>query len=254
MKTIFRRTLSAIFLFGGIFLLADGMFLAVKTNVNAGTAMVLLAGAALALCGLFSRQILRATEGGWLRILKYIVLALLLFLIFMIAFLTYVGRGGAVSYKEDAVVVLGAAVNGTRVSRSLAHRLDAAAEYARKNPKAAIIVSGGKGPQEAVTEAYAMEQYLLDKGIAPERIIKEEKATSTFENFQFSKAILDSRFKNEYDCVYVTSGYHLYRAGKIAEQAGMKAEGLGAVTEWYYLPSAYMRESLAVMKFWILKR
>lgn len=249
-----RKTVSVICFLAGVFFLADGLFLAAKTNINAGTAMVLLTGVALVLCGLFSRSILRATERGWSRILKYVVLLSILFMVCMVSFLVYMGQGGVVNEEADAVIVLGAAVHGTHVSRSLAHRLDRAIGYAKQNPKAVIVVSGGKGPQETITEAYAMEQYLLNKGVAKERIIKEEKATSTFENFRFSKVILDNCFEKDYDCVYVTNSYHLYRAGKIAEQAGLRAKGLGAVTDWYYLPSAYMRESLAVMKFWLLKR
>ena len=52
------------------------------------------------------------------------------------------------------------------------HRLGKAVD-ANRNYKAIIIVSGGQGPQEDITEALAMERYLKNKGIPQERIIKK---------------------------------------------------------------------------------
>ena len=117
-----------------------------------------------------------------------------------------------------------------------------------------IVVSGGRGPQEEVTEASAMERYLMDKGISKQRIVKEERATSTYENFKFSREILDKHFKGAYTCVFVTSDFHLYRARSIGAAADLEAKGLGAKTDWYNLPPSYLRESLAVVKFWMIKR
>lgn len=124
----------------------------------------------------------------------------------------------------------------------------------RKTPGALIIVSGGQGPQEDVTEGFAMEQYLIKKGIPQEKIIKEEKATSTYENFKFSKEILDKNLGKTYTCAYITNHFHLYRAGKLAEETGINARQIGAKMDWYFVPSCYFRETLAVIKLWILKR
>lgn len=238
----------------GLLLIADGLFLAVTTNVNTGTVLTLLAGAALCICALWHEKITKITEKGILRAARYIVLAGAIFVMCLILFLGYTAHKDSVNYMEDAVIVLGAAVHGDKVSRTLAYRLDKAAEYSAENPEALIIVSGGKGPQEAVTEASAMEQYLIRKGVSAQRIVKEEKATSTFENFKFSKEVLDRCLKDGYSCAYITSDFHLYRAGSIAKQAGIDAEGLGSHTEWYNLPPSYLRESLAVVKFWLLKK
>ena len=102
-----------------------------------------------------------------------------------------------ITYKEDAIIVLGAAVRGEEISGALQKRLDVAIEYYQKNPDVVIVVTGGQGPQEDITEALAMERYLLANGIPKEKIIKEEKATSTYENFKFSKVLLNEYFSNQ---------------------------------------------------------
>lgn len=249
-----KRIFRAFTLLCGIFLLADGLFLVIATNLNTGTILVLLAGAFLTVCSIWSETIRKRTARGFGRVVKYAVLAMILLELCLIGFLAFQGHRDMPDHGEDAVIVLGAAVHGDQVSRSLARRLDKAVEYYGENPNVLILVSGGKGPQETVTEASAMEAYLRDKGIPAEKIAKEEKATSTYENFFFSKQLLDERFTESYDCVYITNTYHLYRAGSMAELAGIKAVGLGASSDWYYLPAAYLRESLATVKFWVLKR
>ena len=72
----------------------------------------------------------------------------------------------------DYVIVLGAQVRGTRVTRTLRYRLNAAAQYLRTNPETQVIVSGGQGTGEDISEAAAMAAYLLEQGIAAERIIQ----------------------------------------------------------------------------------
>lgn len=249
-----KKIITKLLLLAGIALFWDGIFVAIRTNLKVGTLLTLLAGAVLMVYGIWYKKIEQLTAKGIGRVLKYIVLVGICFVLVMVIFLASQAFHDTVTYDEDAVVVLGAAVHGDKVSRSLAHRLDKAAEYAEENPDAIIVVSGGQGMQETVTEAFAMEQYLLKKGLDAKRIIKEEKATSTYENFHYSKEILDEVLGDQYTCAYVTNGYHTYRAGKIAERAGMQAEGLGTYTDWWYTPSSYLRETLAVVKFWVFRR
>ena len=75
----------------------------------------------------------------------------------------------------DYMVVLGAQVNGTKVSRALRYRLDAAFEYAMDNKNTKVIVSGAQGYKEDITEAKAMRDYLVEKGLEVERVIMEDK-------------------------------------------------------------------------------
>ena len=170
------------------------------------------------------------------------------FVVFLLTF----GSTDNVTKKEDAVIVLGAALHGERPSAVLADRLDTAVEYYQQNENAVIVVTGGKGMQENITEAAAMEKYLVNKGVPREKIIKEEKATSTFENFVYSKEILDELFEDKYTVAYITNEYHIYRAGAIAKTTGFENfTHKHSSTRWYSLIPGTLRECLGVMKFWV---
>ena len=82
----------------------------------------------------------------------------------------------------DTMIVLGAKVNGTEVSNTLKLRLDKAIEYYNKHKSVNIIVSGGQGNDENITEALAMKNYLISNGVNSNNIIEENKATTTLKN------------------------------------------------------------------------
>lgn len=152
----------------------------------------------------------------------------------------------------DYIIIHGAGLlNGKRVSPLLARRIDKGIEAFKKfDRKAKIIVSGGKGDDEKISEAEAMKRYLLEKNIGEENIICEDKSTTTFENLKYSKKIMDDE-KENYKCIFVTNNYHVFRTGLFAKKINLKAEGLGCKTAMYYLPSAFIREYIAIM--WYMK-
>lgn len=157
-------------------------------------------------------------------------------------------------YSEDALIVLGCGINGTVPSRNLKDRLDTAIEYYNNNSDALIVVSGGQGPQEDITEAEAMERYLLENNISKNIIIKEDKSTSTNENFIFSNEILINRLGENYKAAYITNDFHIYRAGRLAELNGVNAVGYSAPTELFSIIPNYLRESLAVIQLWVFDK
>ena len=117
----------------------------------------------------------------------------------------------------DTIIVLGAGVNGSTPSLSMCNRLDAALAYLNANPAATVIVSGGQGPGEDITEAKAMADYLTAHGIDSARIVQEDRSRTTRENLENSFAILRARGGDPADGVgIVTSEYHLYRAKRMA--------------------------------------
>ena len=160
---------------------------------------------------------------------------------------------GAVSEPDsnaDYVIVPGAKVNGTNPSRVLRQRLDKAIEYAEQNSDSEIIVTGGKGTDEDISEAEAMKNYLVKKGISDDRIITENKAADTGENLEYSKDIIGDTDKS---IVIVTSDFHMYRAVKIAEQTGFtRISGLPARTDAGLIPNYYVREAFGVIKYFVL--
>ncbi len=150
----------------------------------------------------------------------------------------------------DYLVVLGAKENGTVVSQILGSRLDAAVGYAEDNRDTKIIVSGGKGLGEDVSEARAMYEYLMRKGVSQERIIMEEWSTNTKENIEFSKRLMEEdEDVAGLKVVVVSNGFHVYRATSIAKKSGLRnAEGLGARTNRILMVNYYVREAFAVVK------
>ena len=147
----------------------------------------------------------------------------------------------------DYVIIHGAGLlEGGRMSKLLAQRLDKAIEVYRKDPTPPILIpSGGKGSDEIISEAEAMERYLLEKGIPANMIIKEDQSATTYENLVNSKAIIDAREGSRYT-VLVTSNYHVYRALRYCRKIGLKATGVGSHVAFYYWPSALIREFIAV--------
>lgn len=152
---------------------------------------------------------------------------------------------------EDAtVVVLGCRVYGERASLSLVERLEAAYSYLEEHPNAVCIVSGGKGDGENISEAECMYRWLVAKGIDKARIYKEEQSTSTEENIAFSKVLMEEECLNK-DIAIVTSDYHCYRSGVIAENEGMSFGAVPGHTAIWLLPTFYVRELYAILAEWI---
>ena len=150
----------------------------------------------------------------------------------------------------DYVIVLGASVKPEGVSRTLKLRLDKAAEYAKQNPSAVLILSGGQGADEPCTEAAAMMRYLEDKGVPPERMILEEQSQSTTENIAYSRIFLEEHAENENpDVGILTSNFHLLRARLIAEKQGMEnIRGIAAESDRVLFVHFCFRDSLAILK------
>ena len=238
----------------GSVLTVYGLMLCFMSNIEFGVVLVLALGIAILCTGIFYSKLKKLTEIKAFRVLRNILIVLLCGEFALVSFLVVYGISDNVDFKEDAVIVLGAGVRGDKVSLPLKLRLDRAIEYHHKNPEAVIVVTGGKGMQETVTEAYAMEKYLIQNGVDENKIIKEEKATSTFENMKFSKEILDNRFNNDYSIAVITNNFHIFRGTTIAKKAGFEdVSHMHAGLQWYNLMPCFIRESLAIIKMIVLE-
>ncbi|MGW4847112.1 YdcF family protein [Nocardia brasiliensis] len=159
---------------------------------------------------------------------------------------------GRLPYRPgmDAIVVHGSGLVGARVPPLLAARLDRAAQIywdeLAEGRKPVIITSGGKGSDEAVSEAAAMADYLLARGIPEDSVAREEKSTTTRENLLFIKRLLGERGTTT-RMVLVTSNFHILRTAILARRLRLDAEVTGARTAFYYLPSAILREFIAIV-------
>ncbi|MCT1174832.1 YdcF family protein [Lactococcus lactis] len=143
------------------------------------------------------------------------------------------------------ILVLGSRINQNKKPAKITQeRLDAALLLAKNNPQAKIIVSGAKGADEPVSEAFSMKNYLITHHISADRIISEDKAGDTAENIAYSKKYFDGK------TVIVTSDFHLYRALYLAKQEGVKVEGFATKTKvnnLLYYPNYYGHEILGLI-------
>lgn len=148
----------------------------------------------------------------------------------------------------EYVIVLGAGLRGDVPTLSLRNRLDAALEWLEAHPDCVAVVSGGQGPGENMPEGEAMGIWLEARGIEPERIIVEDKSTSTMENLENSFALIrEAGGEPDGNCAIITSEYHLCRAKLMAESLGVEAWGVAAHTSWPSLMLNYfIREAFAV--------
>ncbi|EFW07688.1 GdmH protein [Streptococcus anginosus 1_2_62CV] len=152
----------------------------------------------------------------------------------------------------DYIIILGSGLIGDKVPPLLAQRLEKGKTMYEKfhnHPK--IVVSGGQGVDEPITEAEAMAQYLRQVCIPQEDIIIEQQSTNTLENLQFSKTILDQKSKENYYCLVVTNSFHSLRAGIYMRKLGIKGRSIGSRTALYFLPSAWIRETIGlIVLYW----
>lgn len=152
----------------------------------------------------------------------YIILSLLAFYIIVCLVLIISGAGESRSIPEGTVgIVLGCRVVDDKPCPMLARRCDRARKYLDSDGKAVLILSGGKGSDEGISEAQAMYNYLTEAGVSPDRLIKEDKSTTTDENMKFSKAILES-LTDTGEAVIITTSFHQFRAGIMARRQGIK--------------------------------
>ena len=152
----------------------------------------------------------------------------------------------------DYIIILGSGLIGDKVPPLLAQRLEKGKMmYEKFNNSPKIVVSGGQGTDETSTEADAMAHYLMESGISEEDIIIERQSTNTLENLQFSKTILDEKSKENYYCLVITNSFHSLRAGIYMRKLGLKGRSIGSRTALYFLPSAWIRETIGlIVLYW----
>lgn len=156
------------------------------------------------------------------------------------------------SAPTDYMIVLGAGIRGRTPSLSLISRLDEAARQLEVRPRMVAVVSGGQGPGEDITEAQAMYDYLIAKGVREEQLLKEERSVNTAQNVAYSMEVLraSGRYNGE-GVIVCSNGYHLFRARILLKRAGVEPYALSAPVPYFYLTLVgYIREFFSVLFMW----
>lgn len=188
-----------------------------------------------------------------------------LFFTVFLAFEAVIFSAGRRAPEGDAkyVIILGAQVRGEVPALVLDARIKAAADYLLEHPGAVAVASGGQGSGESITEAEAIKRGLMRKGIAEERILLEERSTSTAENLKFSAEVIaayetaaaaqpDGAARGDggvpEKVVLVTNDFHVYRAARLAGKMGYgQVSGLGATDFFAVTIQYYVREFFAII-------
>lgn len=246
---IFLYVLAGIMLFYSVMLV-------LTSNFNMGNLIVWILTAACCGYALWHRR-LNAWFTGPLtgRIVLGVLICGAVFYAGMLAFVACSGYANPPTGDEKVVIVLGAGLRRDKPSLLLRYRLDKALEFAQAHPDTLVITTGGQGRDEWVPEGQAMRDYLIEKGLDPERVIAENASTSTEENFAFSLELMRQYGLDENTPIaYVSNAFHCYRAGRYAQRAGFTTvTSLPAATPWRSVLPCYLREALALAYYWVFK-
>lgn len=238
----------------GCFLLANGVTMIRRESLRPANLLSLAAGGAIfVVIGLD----VAAERVGDVKLSLFAVVADLLFgyvSFLLVSYFCYAFVYGLVARTggADFVIVLGAGLRPDGgVQPLLASRLDrgrdvwAALDRPPDGFEPMLIVSGGKGSDERVSEASAMAAYLVRRGVPADLIVLEDQSRNTEQNLAFSRAIMDE-LRPGARATVVTSDFHAFRAALLARRLGLRAQVTGARVAAYYRPSAALREFAAV--------
>ncbi len=153
---------------------------------------------------------------------------------------------------RDCIIVLGCAIRSDGTPTPLLRgRVDRALQFARTQEaltgKAPVLVlSGGQGADEVVSEAQSMHDYLASLGVPEAQMLLEDRSTDTAENMRYSKELIYAR-DPEAKIAFSTTNYHVFRAGLKARRVKMRALGMGCRSKWYFWPNAAVREFVGLL-------
>ena len=154
-------------------------------------------------------------------------------------------------YNKDFIIIPGCSISKTGgLLPLLRGRTNRAVRYAwdqeiATGKKVCYVPSGGQGADEIMSEGSAMELYLLAHGAETDEVFPERESTSTYENFAFSKKVIDAQSSGA-KVAFSTTNYHVLRCGLLARRVGLDAEGIASRTKWYFWPNGFAREVVAI--------
>jgi uncharacterized SAM-binding protein YcdF (DUF218 family) len=154
----------------------------------------------------------------------------------------------------DAIVVFGAAEYNGTPSPVFKARLDHAFDLEERSLAPIVITTGGSGGDRHFTEAGVGRDYLIQKGVASEKILSETHGETSFESAQAVAALLKKRGAKT--CLIVSDGFHLYRVKRLFASQSIVAYGCPApdspIEADYFQRAIYSLRELLVSTLWYL--
>lgn len=237
------------------FLYWNGLTVLKKESLSLANLLTLLLGVALTVYLFIQAYVVERLPDWGAMLFGMVPFLLFYFFVVFFNFLTIsiLYQFNRPKYDQDYIIVLGAGLlRGEDVSPLLAGRIKRAIDFYHAQETSTqhplkLVMSGGQGNDEKISEALAMKNYTLEQGIPEEDILVETQSKTTLENMQFSKQLLLLRQPQPFKVIFSSNNYHIFRAGMFAREARLKADGIGAKTAGYFLPNAFLREFIAIV-------
>ena len=193
----------------------------------------------------------------WLKVLLGLILAGVLAFGALFGAVLY-GSYDHIQGDPQVMVILGCQVKPWGPSVLLQDRLDKALDYLEDRPDLTIVVSGGQGADEPVSEAQCMYDYLTEQGVDGDQILMEDQSSNTWENIRYTQELLREKNVDTGEVVVVSNGFHLTRVRMLwsrAWEGDCTLSTLAAPSS--HVPSRlkmYLREPLALVKSFVFDR
>lgn len=228
----------------GVFCLLYYLFLVVHAGILVNFGWFWAALGVLLLFAVFLRRFPDKAAAVWLSRILLAALAAGLIVLGFFSSRVISGMNPSAPANLPYAIVLGAQVKGKTPSLALVQRMDRAFSIAEKSPKLTLILSGGQGEGELISEAQCMREYLTGRGLTEKRLVVEDRSTTTRENLVYSDELTGCAKKK---CGIVTNDFHVYRALKLARKAGyQEAYGIASESEDLMKPHYIVREAAAL--------
>jgi len=121
--------------------------------------------------------------------------------------------------SADAIAVLGAAQYNGHPSPVLRARLDHAATLYLRGVAPVVLVTGGIGAGDSVSEAEVGRRYLLRAGLSPDAVVALAPSNTTYASLEGVADWFDGRVSRR--AVLVSDGFHMLRLRIIATHLGL---------------------------------
>lgn len=212
----------------------------------------------------------RSSYGGRRHTLRNVLLTLLTLAVLCFAALeVYIGVHSKTSVVGDprTMVIFGCKVETWGPSILLQDRLDTALTYLEDHPDMKIVVTGGMGDDEHMSEAQCMYNYLTEHGVDGGNISMEDRSRNTWQNVNYTLELLEKEGRDiTEDVLLVSSGFHLSRIEMLWDRARTGRLPNEVYNDQYistlaapvtHTPSAikmFFREPLALVKSFVFDR